>query len=92
MARCVSVSPDSFSAQDQARDPNSPRAMSPSGQEPFYRAKISLDRVALHDVPDGFTIAPGMPVTADIKVGRRTVLKYLLGQALPITQEGMREP
>jgi HlyD family secretion protein len=33
-----------------------------------------------------------MPVTADIKVGKRTVLKYLLGRVMPIVHEGMREP
>jgi HlyD family secretion protein len=33
-----------------------------------------------------------MPVTADIKVGKRTVLKYLLGSFMPVAKEGMREP
>jgi HlyD family secretion protein len=33
-----------------------------------------------------------MPVTADIKVGKRTVLQYLLGMVLPVAREGMREP
>jgi HlyD family secretion protein len=33
-----------------------------------------------------------MPVTADIKVGKHTVLKYVLGVMLPVTREGMREP
>jgi HlyD family secretion protein len=33
-----------------------------------------------------------MPVTADIKVGKRTVLKYLFGWLTPVTHEGMREP
>ena len=33
-----------------------------------------------------------MPVTADIKVGKRTVLKYLMGMVVPIAHEGMREP
>ena len=46
----------------------------------------------LHDVPAGFHIVPGMPVTADIKVGKRTVLAYLLGRILPVMSEGMREP
>jgi hemolysin D len=46
----------------------------------------------LHGVPDGFHIIPGMPVTADVKVGKRTVLKYLLGMMLPVTREAMREP
>ncbi|MER9657868.1 HlyD family type I secretion periplasmic adaptor subunit [Mesorhizobium sp. M0152] len=86
------VSPDSFSAQEQARDPNSSLAMLPSDAEPFYRTQISIDQVALHGVPAGFTVSPGMPVTADVKVGRRTVLKYILGAMMPIGQEAMREP
>ncbi|TPM24199.1 HlyD family type I secretion periplasmic adaptor subunit [Mesorhizobium sp. B2-3-5] len=86
------LSPDSFSAQEQARDPNSSLAMLPSNAEPFYRTRISIDQIALHGVPAGFTLSPGMPVTADVKVGRRTVLKYILGVMLPIGQEAMREP
>ena len=46
----------------------------------------------MHDVPVGFQLIPGMPVTADIKVGKRTVLQYLFGLILPVAQEGMREP
>ena len=57
-----------------------------------YRARISLDQLKLHDVPQNFRVTPGMPVTADIKVGKRTVLSYLLGRILPVAQEGMREP
>jgi len=86
------VSPDSFSARDQARDPNSSLAILPSDADLFYRTQISIDDVALHGVPAGFSIVPGMPVTADVKVGRRTVLKYILGAVLPIGQEAMREP
>ncbi|RWM90123.1 MAG: HlyD family type I secretion periplasmic adaptor subunit [Mesorhizobium sp.] len=86
------LSPDSFSAQEQARDPDSSLAMLPSNTEPFYRTRISIDQVALHDVPAGFALTPGMPVTADVQVGRRTVLKYMLGVMLPIGQEAMREP
>lgn len=86
------VSPNSFSARDQARDPNSSLAILPSDADLFYRTQISIDDVALHGVPAGFSIVPGMPVTADVKVGRRTVLKYILGTVLPIGQEAMREP
>ncbi|TIO88353.1 MAG: HlyD family type I secretion periplasmic adaptor subunit, partial [Mesorhizobium sp.] len=35
------LSPDSFSAQEQARDPDSSLAMLPSNTEPFYRTRIS---------------------------------------------------
>lgn len=84
------VSPDSFNAQVEARNPTS--AIPTTNLEPFYRSRISIDRVALHDVPAGFQLTPGMPVTADVKVGQRTVLKYMLGLMLPVTQEAMREP
>jgi hemolysin D len=33
-----------------------------------------------------------MPVTADIKVGKRTVMEYLLSRVMATTSEGMREP
>ena len=56
------------------------------------RARITIDRLAMHGVPGGFRLIPGMPVTADIKVGKRTVLTYLLGRVLPVATEAMREP
>jgi hemolysin D len=86
------VSPNSFTAQDEARNPTSALPMSPVTAEPFYRTRIAIDRVALHGVPEQFQVIPGMPVTADIKVGYRTVLKYLLGMVVPVAREGMREP
>jgi len=86
------VSPDAFTAQDEARTPTSALPVQPTNAEPFYRARIAIDQVGLHDVPIGFQVTPGMPVTADIKVGKRTVLKYLLGWLMPVAKEGMREP
>jgi HlyD family secretion protein len=86
------VSPDAFTAQDEARNPTSSVRVSPTSVEPFYRTRIAINRMALHDVPVGFHVTPGMPVTADIKVGKRTVLKFLLGSLMPVAKEGMREP
>jgi hypothetical protein len=60
--------------------------------EPFYRTRVTIVHLGLHDVPFGFRVTPGMPVIAHIKVGKRTVLKYLLGWLMPVAQEGMREP
>jgi hemolysin D len=48
--------------------------------------------VKLHNLPRGFRMTVGMPVTADIKVGKRTVLSYLLSRVIPTLTEGMREP
>ena len=63
-----------------------------AGWRELMRHAAAIDKVALHDVPAGFEVSTGMPVTADMKVGRRTVLSYLLGRMLPIGQEAMREP
>jgi HlyD family secretion protein len=71
------VSPDSFTAQDEARNPTSAVPVPQTSTEPFYRTRIAIDKVGLHNVPGGFRVIPGMPVTADIKVGKRTVLSYL---------------
>jgi HlyD family secretion protein len=86
------VSPMSFNAQEEARHPTSTVPLPPASLEPYYLARIAIDKVALHDVPPSFRVIPGMPVTADIKIGKRTVLKYLLGRVVPLAREGMREP
>jgi HlyD family secretion protein len=85
------VTPNSFTAQDQERQ-SSPVPVPQSDMEPYYRARITIDRVALRGVPDGFTLIPGMPVTAEIKVGSQTVLQYLLARVIPIARQAMREP
>jgi HlyD family secretion protein len=86
------VSADSFTAQDGTKSHSGSVPVNPVNTEPFYRSRITLDRLMLHDLPVGFHIMPGMPVAADIKVGKRTVMAYLLGRILPVMSEGMREP
>jgi HlyD family type I secretion membrane fusion protein len=58
----------------------------------WYRARIGIEEANLHGVPGGFQMKPGMPITADIKAGERTLLKYILARVLPVALEGMREP
>ena len=88
------VSPDSFTGQQQpdqvVRGTDRPE-QAPGGQS-YYRIKISLDQVNLHDTPQDFRITPGMPVTSDVMVGKRTVLSYIFARVLPVAQDGMREP
>jgi hemolysin D len=86
------ISADSFDSQDEQRNPTGMVPLPANSSDLFYRARIAIDRVALHDTPPDFRIMPGMPTTADIKVGKRTVLTYLLGRVLPVASEGMREP
>ena len=86
------VSPDSFTSNPEERQRGvTQNATSPSGQS-FYRSRVSIDTVKLHDTPAGFRVGPGMPVTADIKVGERTLWSYLLSRVLPVAMDGMREP
>jgi HlyD family secretion protein len=85
------ISPSSFTQQEEERNPTSALSV-PQTSEPFYRARIAIDRLALHNLPENFHIIPGMPVTADIKVGKRTLLQYFLGIVTPAVHEGMREP
>jgi len=59
---------------------------------PYYGAHVAITAVNLHDIPPDFHLLPGMTVTADVAVGKRTILWYLLGSALRSGSEAMREP
>lgn len=88
------ISPASFSAQDEERNPSGAMPIQAHGgaSDFWYRSRITLDKIALHGVPDNFHLIPGMPVKADIKVGKQTVLRYMMGKIVPLAKEGMREP
>lgn len=89
------VSADSFSGQRAGRGrPERPAAGQPEadGAAAFFRGILSLDEMKLRNLPPGFRMTAGMPVTTDIKVGKRTVLSYLLSRVVPTLTEGMREP
>jgi HlyD family secretion protein len=58
----------------------------------YYRDRVTMDEIKLHDLPASFRMTPGMPVTADIKVGERTALGYLIGRIVPHVGEAFREP
>jgi multidrug efflux pump subunit AcrA (membrane-fusion protein) len=81
------LSADSFVGPEET-----PRAAAVYQVPPYYMTRIAIDDVKTHDVPGGFQLKPGMPVTADIKVGKRNVLTYLFAHVLPVGLEGMREP
>ena len=87
------ISADSFTQDPDTQQRGAQRQPNPGQQaQSFYRARVTLDGMELHDVPPGFRVMPGMPVTADVKVGERTVLSYMLSRALPVWLDGMREP
>jgi hemolysin D len=88
------MSPDSFRNPNEDRTRQAGRARSANADfgNAYYRARMTIDAMKLHHLPEGFSLTPGMPVTADIKIGKRTVLAYLFARVMPIAKEGLREP
>ena len=60
--------------------------------EAYYKARCSIDRTDFRGVPANFRLIPGMTLTGDIKVGKRSVAMYLLGGMLRGISQSMREP
>ena len=85
------ISADSFTGGDSDASVGL-AGIGPDQSRAYYRARIAIDRYTLRDMPRGFHLVPGMPVTTDIKVGRRTIMQYLLSSVMPTMREGMREP
>jgi HlyD family secretion protein len=83
------VSPDSFNPQDaETGAPDVPDAT----HTLYYKVRISLDELNLHNTPPGFRLVPGMPLSADVLVGTRTILGYFTRQILPVAYESLHEP
>ena len=60
--------------------------------EPYYKVRIELTNVNLHNVPDSFRLIPGMTLQADVHIGTRSVLMYIVNGAVQGMNEAMREP
>jgi hemolysin D len=87
-----SISPESFNPLDTQAPLATGTPLPGAPQSLYYRVQISLDRVHLHDPPQGFRLVPGMPLEADVKVGTRTVLGYFLQRIMPVVSGSMHEP
>jgi hemolysin D len=59
---------------------------------PFYKARVTITRLALKNVPKDFRLLPGMTLTADIHVGTRSLFWYLARGLVRNVDEAMREP
>jgi membrane fusion protein, hemolysin D len=60
--------------------------------EPYYTARIALTDTNLRNVPNGFRLIPGMTLSADVHIGTRSILTYLVSGAVRTFSEAMREP
>jgi HlyD family secretion protein len=63
-----------------------------SGMDAFYTSRIRLKSVRLNKMPERAKLLPGMTVTAEIVVGKRSVMSYLLWPLMKAVDESIREP
>ncbi len=79
------ISQDSFSP-----DPKAPEGAS-HAKAPYYRVLVDLIDTQLRLPKDRVQFIPGMAVTAELKVGRRSVISYFLYPLLRGLDESIRE-
>lgn len=61
-------------------------------RSPYFKAIVTFKDAKLHNVPADFRLIPGMTLTADVMVGKRTIITYIIQGALRTGSEAMREP
>ena len=63
-----------------------------SGMDAFYTSRISLLGTRLKKMPEHAKLLPGMTLTAEIVVGKRSVMSYLLWPLTKAVNESLHEP
>jgi membrane fusion protein, hemolysin D len=59
---------------------------------PYFKVRVKVTKLLLHNVPKDFRLIPGMTLAGDIMVGSRTIMSYLTETLLRQGSEAMREP
>ncbi|HEY0833255.1 MAG TPA: HlyD family type I secretion periplasmic adaptor subunit [Azospirillum sp.] len=79
------ISEDAFSRERQLPTAD-------QGSEAYYQGRLDIGALKLNAVPEGTRLLPGMTLTAEISVGKRTVLSYFIYPILRGFDESIREP
>ncbi|NDV21203.1 HlyD family type I secretion periplasmic adaptor subunit [Desulfovibrio sp. JC022] len=74
------ISPDAFLEQSGE-----------GGEKLVYRAKVKIEQSELRNVPEGFTLIPGMQLAAEMQVGQRRLITYFLDPIIRGFDESFRE-
>jgi HlyD family secretion protein len=77
------ISEGAFNVNDDTGQPTS---------APYYKVRIALTNTELRNIPAGFRLIPGMTLVADIHIGTRSLLMYIVNGAVRGLNEAMREP
>lgn len=67
-------------------------AVAGSGMDAFYVSRASLLNTHLKKMPEHAKLLPGMTLTAEIMVGKRSVMSYILWPLTKAMNESLREP
>jgi membrane fusion protein, hemolysin D len=90
------LTPDTIednSARETAEDMAAPGLKAQLRQSPIhYRARVVLTETKLRNLPPGFELRSGMRLVADIKIGRRSILQYVLNPLTRVIDESLHEP
>ncbi|NRR32660.1 HlyD family type I secretion periplasmic adaptor subunit [Oxalobacteraceae bacterium] len=62
------------------------------GLDAFYVSRVSLGKTGLKKMKPDARLLPGMTVTAEVVVGKRSVMSYLLWPLTKAMDESIREP
>jgi multidrug efflux pump subunit AcrA (membrane-fusion protein) len=82
------ITENSFQPDKSASTP----AKETDARPAFFRARIALGPLTLQDVPPDFRLIPGMTASAEIIIGKRRIISYLLDPVIRLFDESMREP
>lgn len=77
-----SISEDAFRRDASAR----------SGADAYYLVNIAIDNSKLSNMKDGARLLPGMTLSAEVVVGQRSVMSYLVWPLTKGVSEAIREP
>jgi HlyD family secretion protein len=62
------------------------------GTDAYYTARVGFAGSTLRNLPAGVQMLPGMTVTGEIVVGKRSVMSYLIWPLTKAMDESLREP
>ena len=79
--------------RETAEDMTSPELKAAARESSIhYRGQVELTDSQLRNLPHDFALRPGMRVVADVKIGRRSVIEYILNPVTRIISDSLREP
>lgn len=68
------------------------RDAAPGGSETYYGGRITLETTHLENMPTNTKLLPGMTLNAELVVGKRSIISYLLWPLTKASKESLREP